>query len=276
MQLIIHRGTHEIGGSCIELKAKDARIILDIGMPLVDEKREQFDFRPYRKLSGPQLIEKKILPNVTGLYRFDKDSKPPDALLISHPHLDHFGLLNFVNPSIPIYMSKGCDKLIELSYYFNEAKFDFAKVELVTSWVPFEIKGFTIMPYLVDHSGFDALAFMIDAEGKRIFYSGDFRGHGRKHIVFDKIIADPPKNIDYLLLEGSHIEKQDGDCDTEDEVEARLAELLNDKEKLYFIATSSQNIDRIVSIYRACKKTGRDFVIDPYTALILEAAKSCL
>jgi ribonuclease J len=40
------------------------------------------------------------------------------------------------------------------------------------------------------------------------------------------------------------------------------------------MATSSQNIDRIVSIYRACKKTGRTFVIDAYTALILEAAKS--
>ena len=68
MKLTIHRGTHEIGGSCIELKAKNARIVLDIGMPLVDERREQFDFRPYRKLSGPQLIEKKILPDVAGLY----------------------------------------------------------------------------------------------------------------------------------------------------------------------------------------------------------------
>jgi len=274
MNLIIHRGTHEIGGSCIELKTKNTRIVLDIGMPLVDERGEQFDFRPYRKLSGPELIEKKILPNVDGLYRFDKNNKLLDALLISHPHLDHFGFLNFVNPSIPLYMSKGCHKLIELSYYFNETKFDFADIEVVAPWKPFTIQDYTIMPYLVDHSGFDALAFMIDAEGKRIFYSGDFRGHGRKHIVFDNIIKDPPKNIDYLLLEGSHIEKQDGDCNTEDAVELRLTELLNDKEKLYFIATSSQNIDRIVSIYRACKKTGRTFVIDPYTALILEAAKS--
>lgn len=274
MKLTIHRGTHEIGGSCIELEANNARIILDIGMPLVDEHGEQFDFRPYRKLTEAQLVEKKILPNVSGLYRFDKGNKPPDALLISHPHLDHFGLLSFVNAAIPVYMSKGCHKLIELSYYFNEAKFDFAKVELVVPWKSFSINGFTIMPYLVDHSGFDALAFMIDAEGKRIFYSGDFRGHGRKHIVFDKIIKEPPKNIDYLLLEGSHIEKQDGDCNTEDAVELRLAELLNNKSRLYFIATSSQNIDRIVSLYRACKKTGRTFVIDPYTALILEAIKS--
>jgi ribonuclease J len=274
MKLTIHRGTHEIGGSCIELKTKSARIVLDIGMPLVDERGEQFNFRPYKKLSGPELIEKKILPNVLGLYGFDKTNKPPDALLISHPHLDHYGLLHYVNPAVPLYMSKGCQKLIELSYYFNETKLDFEKIEIVAAWEAFTLADFTITPYLVDHSGFDAFAFLVEAEGKRIFYSGDFRGHGRKHIVFDKIIEAPPKDIDYLLLEGSHIEEQDGDCDTEEEVELRLIELLNDKDKLYFMAISSQNIDRIVSIYRACKKTGRDFVIDPYTALILEAAKS--
>jgi len=274
MQLIIHRGTHEIGGSCLELESKKGCIVVDIGLPLVDERGEQFDFRPYRKLSGHQLIEKNILPDVSGLYRFDNSNKSLNALLISHPHLDHFGLLHFVNPILPIYMSKGCNKLIELSYYFNEAIFDFTKIELVVPWEPFNIADFTITPYLVDHSGFDALAFLIEAEGKRLFYSGDFRGHGRKHIVFDKIIKDPPKNIDYLLLEGSHIEETDGDYDTEEAVELGLVELLNNKEKLYFIATSSQNIDRIVSIYRACKKTDRIFVIDPYTALILEATKS--
>lgn len=274
MQLVIHRGTHEIGGSCVELKTNNTRLVIDIGLPLVDEKRELFDFRPYRKLSGPQLIEKKILPNVTGLYRFENTNKLPDSLLISHPHLDHFGLLHFVNPAIPLYMSKGCRKLIELSFYFNEVVFDFKKIEIVTAWKPFSVKDVKITPYLVDHSGFDALAFLIDADGKRIFYSGDFRGHGRKQIVFDKIVKDPPKNIDYLLLEGSLIEEEEGKYDKEEDVENSLIELLNNKENLYFITTSSQNIDRIVSIYRACKKTGRVFVIDPYTALILEAAKS--
>lgn len=274
MQLIIHRGTHEIGGSCVELKTKNARLVMDIGLPLVDEKREMFDFKPYKKLSGPQLIEKKILPDVTGLYKFENTNKRPDALLISHPHLDHFGLLSYVSPNIPLYMSKGCKKLIEMSFYFNEEVFDFEKTEIVATWKPFKIKDVIITPYLVDHSGFDALAFKIKAGGKRIFYSGDFRGHGRKHIVFDRIVKKPPKAIDYLLLEGSHIEEEEGKYDTEVDVENCLIELLNDKEKLYFINTSSQNIDRIVSIYRACKETGRVFVIDPYTAHILEAARS--
>ncbi len=35
--------------------------------------------------------------------------------------------------------------------------------------------------------------------------------------------------------------------------------------------TSSQNIDRLVTLYRAAKRSGRQFVIDLYTASIARA-----
>ena len=34
MQLIIHRGTHEIGGNCIEVRSRQTKILLDFGLPL--------------------------------------------------------------------------------------------------------------------------------------------------------------------------------------------------------------------------------------------------
>ena len=40
------------------------------------------------------------------------------------------------------------------------------------------------------------------------------------------------------------------------------------------VTTSSQNIDRLVTIFRATKRTGRRFVIDFYTAEILERLKT--
>ena len=36
MNLKIHRGTQEIGGSCIEVWSNNTRIVLDFGMPLVE------------------------------------------------------------------------------------------------------------------------------------------------------------------------------------------------------------------------------------------------
>jgi ribonuclease J len=34
MNLIIHRGTNEIGGSCIEIATNKSRVLIDIGLPL--------------------------------------------------------------------------------------------------------------------------------------------------------------------------------------------------------------------------------------------------
>ena len=60
---------------------------------------------------------------------------------------------------------------------------------------------FTVTPYLVDHSAYGAYAFLIEADGKRLFYSGDFRAHGRKGKLFDGFIKNHPKDIDVLMID---------------------------------------------------------------------------
>ena len=57
-------------------------------------------------------------------------------------------------------------------------------------------------PLLTDHSAFDAYMLLVDVDGRRILYSGDFRRHGRKGSLVDRLMADPPPHIDVLLLEG--------------------------------------------------------------------------
>jgi ribonuclease J len=41
---------------------------------------------------------------------------------------------------------------------------------------------------------------LVEDSDHRVFYSGDFRGHGRKSIVFKRIINDPPPDIDVLFM----------------------------------------------------------------------------
>jgi ribonuclease J len=41
---------------------------------------------------------------------------------------------------------------------------------------------------------------LIEVEGKRILYSGDFRTHGRKSAFVDRFMATPPSDIDVLLI----------------------------------------------------------------------------
>jgi ribonuclease J len=271
MKLIIHRGAKEIGGSCVELQTGSAKILIDFGMPLVTSKQEPFDFKILQNKTINELKASGNLPDIKGLYK--NEAKDVDAILISHSHLDHYGFLTYVHPEIPIYMSKGADALIKVSSIFTPSKVKLSNVNIITVKKAVCIKDFKIIPYLVDHSAFDALAFLIEANGKRIFYSGDFRGHGRKSVLFDRIIKDPPKNIDYLLMEGSMIGRGSQKHKAEVDVQKRIEEILCKSNKISFISMSSQNIDRIVSAYKACLVTDSIFVIDIYTAFILDMLK---
>ena len=117
MNFKIHRGTQEIGGSCVEVWTEKTRILLDIGMPLVEKDGTEFDFRKYKSLTTEQLIEKGILPDIKGL--FNNEKPLINGVIISHSHQDHFGLANFVNLDITFYLGKATHKIIELNNLFT-------------------------------------------------------------------------------------------------------------------------------------------------------------
>lgn len=272
MKLIIHRGTKEIGGSCVELCSGKTRIIIDLGMPLVNTQGEPFNSKEIENKTVPELIANHILPDIRGIYIGEE--KGIDAILISHPHQDHYGLLRYINPEIPVYMSEGTLALIRASDIFIPTKANLHKAVSFKMWEKFKIVDLIITPQLVDHSAFDAAAFLIEGEGKKILYSGDYRGHGRKKVLFDNFIDKPISNVDYLLLEGSMLGRAVGLYPSEQSVEIKMTSIFRNKSNMAFVFCSSQNIDRIVSVYRAAKKAGQITVIDLYTAFILNSIKN--
>ncbi len=268
MLLTIHRGANEIGGSCVEIQSGDSRILIDFGMPLVDKNRERFDSASIAGKSIEELKKEKTLPDIKGLY---KDEQPQiDAILISHSHLDHYGLLDFANDKIPVYISRGAKELVEATNIFIDKNIRLSNTQIIKHLTPVHIKDFKITPYLVDHSAPDAFAFLIEAEEKRVFYSGDFRGHGRKRGLFERFVEEPLKDIDCLLMEGSMLGRTEMLYKDEEEIEARIEKILKEQNNITFLFSSSQNIDRLVSAYKACLHANKTFVIDIYTAFILQ------
>lgn len=277
MNLTIHRGAQEIGGTCVELQAQNTKILIDFGMPLMDSVGGDFNERELENKPVSQLIKENILYPIKGLY---KDTPPQvDAILISHSHKDHYGFLKYANPQIPVYISDGAKKLIDVLNVFikEEHRITIVNPNVIKDRKPFKIGNFRITPYIVDHSGFEAMSFHIvdTTSRKSIFYSGDFRATGWKHRLFDNFIANTPKNIDYLLMEGTMIGRETGEYPDEPAVCNKIAEILRTTdENIVFSYCSGQNIDRIVTFYKAARKAEALFIVDPYTACVLNAIKS--
>ena len=266
MRFKIHRGTKEIGGSCVEVWTDSTRIIIDLGMPLVNPDRTPFDSRETEKRTTDELIQSGILPDIPSLYRDGSNT----ALLISHGHQDHYGLMNHINPSCPVWLGFSTQLLIELSNTFGAKEWTIQNAHHLKHDKKFKIGNIEITPYLMDHSAFDAFAFLLESEGKSLFYSGDFRMHGRKAKLFDWFSNNFKAKVDYLLLEGSTIGRTEKPFQTESELEEDFVKTFKETKGINLIYVSGQNIDRLVTIYRACKRTGKTFLIDFYTANVLK------
>jgi ribonuclease J len=265
MNITIYRGTHEIGGTLIEVQTGTSRILLDAGYPLFLKGKPIDDH--IASLSREELLSLGVLPGIRGLYQWDTPSF--DAVIISHAHIDHYGLIKYLHERIPVYMSAGTKTLIAVSQLFKICAPFKLNPRIFQMYQPFSIGDIEVKPYLMDHSAFDAAAFEISAQGKTIIYTGDFRGHGRKAVCLERFIADATRNADVLLTEGTMLGRQDETILTETELENKAVDILNECRSPGLFQSSSQNIDRLVTFYRAAIRSKRVFVIDIYTANVL-------
>lgn len=243
MRLRIHRGAAQIGGTCIELEAEGRRLLLDLGLPL--DARDDLA----------------TLPELQAL----------EGVALTHPHRDHFGLVHRLPASVPVFLGDGAHRIIQAGERFNLPGLGPRPVHTWRDGRPFHLGPFRVTPMPVDHSAFDAHALLVEAGGRRLLYSGDFRGHGRKHALFERLLRAPPRNIDTLLMEGTALGRPARRFETETELEARFVEHLRQTRGAVLVCASAQNIDRVVTIFRAARRTGRTLIVDLYAAEILRA-----
>jgi len=245
IQFIIHRGSHQIGGNCVEFATRNTKILIDCGLPL--------DFDEQAPEMQDQILE---------------DAREwtcnCDAIFLSHYHADHYGLLNEAPEGTKVYTTKETAELMKISGVLGEDLTKHLDIQPVEDSVT--VKDFRVTKFDVDHSAFGACAFLFEACGKRILYSGDIRLHGKKGVLYKNL----PQNVDYLFLEGTNLDKGVRQM-TETAIENEfVSQFKENKDSLHLVWCSSQNIDRIVDLYRACIKTNRILCVDLYAAYVLK------
>lgn len=256
MRICIHRGANEIGGTCVEIESQGMRLVLDIGLPLDAPNQDELPLHPVKGFHAPD--------------------ESLQGVVISHPHQDHYGLAHRLPEETPFLIGKAAEAILDAAALFSPAGLKLKNVKHLVDRMPIVLGPFTITPFLVDHSAYDAYAILVEADGQRLFYSGDFRAHGRKAHLFETLITDPPPDVDILLMEGTCIgrDNEDRAFQTEDDLVPQLADHFRQTSGMPLVWCSGQNIDRIVTIFKACKQAGRQFIIDMYTAEILRATEN--
>lgn len=244
MNVMIHRGQNQIGGNIIEIATTETRILLDVGLELDQEEV--------------------TLPSIDGLF----DDPAVDAVFISHYHGDHLGLAYYIDHRIPLYMG-------EASYRIVKAADDYKGIESITPdgflhhLKPVVIGDITVTPFLCDHSAFDSYMLLCEADGEKILYTGDFRSNGRKS--FDRLLNALPDKVDKLICEGTTLSRKAQIPLRESDLEEQASVEFRNATGPIFVLQSSTNIDRIVTMYRAAKRSGRVFLQEVYMADVTSA-----
>ncbi len=240
------------------------------------------------------------------IFRWDQDKdktrlikKPPvDALIGTHFHYDHMGGIGLIRPDIPVYISK-LAKMIAYNWQYlsggtiNEVvdmsagrslaysktgsrqflKGDITKVQkdirTFNDFEPFFIKGMEVIPIPIDHSLPGSYGFIMKTSAGNIGFSGDFRSRGLHHEKTERFLEELIKhNISHFFCEGSLLHFGHGG--SEEIFPEKFADVIKDK-SFAAVAYPPRDFDRITSLYKAAKITGRMLLVTPAQAVYLKS-----
>lgn len=265
MRIIIHRGIDRIGGCITEISTAKARILIDLGQNLPDGEGVVDD----------DLASREAIESIT---------QGVDAVFYTHYHGDHLGLFHYVPDNVRQHIGKVAKQVAlckhrQLSYIKGreqQSADEIAKLERMDELSPGQaitIEDIKVTPYFVSHSAYDAYMFLIEADGKRVLHTGDFRGHGylSKGLLptIEKLIL-PQGKVDFLITEGTMLSRLGEKVMNENELQKEAGEIMT-RYKNVFVMCSSTDMERLATFYAANKRLKyRPLVCDRFQKNILE------
>ena len=282
MEIKIHRGLEQIGGCITEISTETSRIFVDFGQNL-----------PGCGVVTTPEEDREMVKTIIAQNR-----KANEAVFYTHGHEDHVGLFGYIPEDVPQYMSEGTKALLAIKYDvlrkgmelslqdmqkkgcgegqdYDEAlaKLDDAEhkgklLNRMKVWKrtpphkkpeSIHIGDIRITPFFNCHSIYDSYMFLIEADGKRVWHTGDYRAHGYLGKGLFQTLKKFATHIDVLITEGTML-KRDDKCIHECEVSEKMAHVMG-AFKYVFVLASATDIERLASIKEAAKAAGKDLYV---------------
>jgi len=321
-------GVNEIGGNKILLDFEKGSIFLDFGLSYKEEALffEEF-LQPRSNSKYYDLTKLGLLPKIDGIYRKDvfcpeglvscappgmnfwesglkcyedsinDESWTPDAVFISHAHMDHCGYIPYLG-DIPLICSETTKKIMsticdvaslggfdgELTEkenrkiakrsarsFFPDSPYIKKEDPQDRTFNPVANNGKVTTSNDIDITGFDvghsipgSMASLIEADGKRILYTGDLRFHGRNSPELHELDDMKP---DVMICEGTRIDETIPD--DESRVQDDISSLISRTTGLFMVGFAWKDVERYETVRDAAKAENRVPVFDPRLAYLL-------
>ena len=247
MSIKIHRGLDQIGGCITEISTATSRVFIDMGSNLPG--------------SGQQMSKDEEREYVANL--FSQNQKENEAVIYTHAHEDHVGMFVHVPKNVPQYIGEGGREILLAKYRtllkatlnaeeMANVNEKIIRLEAFRVWKKprtrpkaFYIGDIAITPFFSCHSIYDSYMFLIEADGKRIWHTGDYREHGFLGKGLEKVLRAYAKGIDVL----------------ESVVSSKMSHVMQ-AFKYVFVLASSTDIDRLAAIKKAAKYAHKELYIN--------------
>ncbi len=284
-RITFYGGINEIGGNKFLLEDGSTRVFLDFGKNFGREK-QYFDEPWIRPQREEHLLALGILPDLPGMYKKDAAGDPKlDAVLLTHPHTDHYDAIRWLRDDIPSYATATTNAVIlareysgrtgpSKEYYIanwteKEGKVDFRRMEALTPGKTRDVAGLPTTPFDVDHSVLGSVGYLVETRAGNVAYTGDFRLHGARaaqsHEFLEKAKACDPAA---LLIEGTHIE--DSKVESEDEVQRKLITVVGQTKGLVVTGFAPADVDRMNTFHTVAKATDRLLILTARQAFLVD------
>lgn len=139
------------------------------------------------------------------------------------------------------------------------------------------VGGYEVRAFPVDHSVPGALAYAVETDRGWVVYTGDLRRHGTEGETTRRFIEEARALRPALLLsEGTRAGRAEGECTTEEQVQARAHDIVvRSKGRLVLADFSPRHVERLAAFPAIAAATDRRLAILAKDMYLLEALARC-